>query len=301
MRGDTFEANRYVPTEFRQGEDVFQSLEGQLRRWLDGKAREPAARVFVLGGWPGIGKSWLLHHISGRRRGQYECRYLDLDEGRRASARWSFVRRARKLVAGVHRPLCLLVDHVPRRSSDWLWTIEEEVLVPLLFERNGFLVLATPFRQWGLGTVPHLPAHKLGLLNEEGRKRLLQKTGCRQEYREEALTVGGGHPYLMMRICQDGMAQGCRSFLEYWLERWEWEDERRETLYDAAFRALELGDVSQAAKRLLRRVGWVELVKGEGGQYEDRWVPPVQQALEALRAEEEASQVVEDAYTSHTF
>jgi len=262
-----------------------------LEQWREGK-RESS--FFIITGWPGLGKSTLLHHLEGIcAREKCQSHYIDLDKRQRKNARyWQRVYPA-SLRNIQNRSLCLFFDHVPPITDTALRGIDKQIIRE--HREQAFMVFALIDReQWGLTTpqigrrvslAPFTPAEIAALLSED-RSRLTEETF--DELRKL------GHPDLALNIARKGRKAGCESFLDHWLERVE-EKALQGVLYSPGISRLaeEYAEVSETAIQevwlnpseiigALRRAGWIGWpLNGKEGS-PDLWVPPVRYCLRVL-------------------
>ena len=279
------EAMRTIETAF------FDALE----QWQSGQWPEKKAPFFVITGWPGIGKSMLLHHLKEACNEQENCQgypIIDLDNRQRKNARyWQRIYPA-PLRNIQNRSLCLFFDHVPPITDTALRGIDKQIIRE--HREQAFMVFALIDReQWGLTTpqigrrvslAPFTPAEIAALLSED-RSRLTEETF--DELRKL------GHPDLALNIARKGRKAGCESFLDHWLERVE-EKALQGVLYSPGISRLaeEYAEVSETAIQevwlnpseiigALRRAGWIGWsLDDKGGP--DLWVPPVRYCLRVL-------------------
>ena len=262
-----------------------------LEQWREGK-RESS--FFVITGWPGIGKSTLLHHLKdiGARK-KCQSFYIDLDEREHENARyWQRIYPA-PLRNIQNRSLCLFFDHVPSVTDTALRGIDKQIIRE--HREQAFMVFALIDReQWGLTTpqigrrvslTPFTPEEMAALLSED-RSQLTEETF------NELCEIG--HPGLALSIARRGRRAGCESFLGHWLERVE-TTEWRELLCSSGVRELaeKHEEISETAIQkagltpseiinALGDVGWIGWpLDGKEGS-PDLWVPPVRYCLRVL-------------------
>ena len=263
-----------------------------LEQWREGK-RESS--FFVITGWPGIGKSTLLHHLKdiGARK-KCQSFYIDLDEREHENARyWQRIYPA-PLRNIQNRSLCLFFDHVPSVTDPALRGIDKQIIrrhrgqafmVFVLIDREQWGLTASRFG-WGISLAPFTPEEMAALLSED-RSQLTEETF--NELRKL------GHPGLALYIAREGRKDGCKSFLNHWLERVEATEWQKMLLGSSGVRELaeKHEEISETAIQeaglnpseiinALGDVGWIGWpLNGKEGS-PDLWVPPVRYCLRVL-------------------
>ena len=308
MQLPAFASEKYVQG-LRQGTvDIHREIEERIGEW-QGASRplERVDRVFVVSGWPGVGKSWLLCWVGER----FDGIYIDLENRREYSTPHAFVNRWRDEMGRRTGPSLYCIDHVPPSNSldDTLALFEEKILRPGLDEQDGFMIFAVRDREsWCWVEIPHPSPQDLSCFNQSGVGRLLNKWGCRRRDRwQEIFWYGNGHPYLTYLLrdaCQreGNYGAGMRKFLQYWQDRIGIRDtQERERLMRVA-RPLslvdDLGDTAwvrraleadrckespQSALNVLKNAWWAEgRPVGRGNRYVTCWVEPVCQCIRYL-------------------
>ncbi len=264
-------------------------------QWQSGQWPEKKAPFFVITGWPGIGKSMLLHHLKEACNEQENCQgypIIDLDNRQRKNARyWQRIYPA-PLRNIQNRSLCLFFDHVPSITDTALRGIDKQIIrrhrgqafmVFVLIDRSRWGLTAPRFGE-DISLSPFTPEEMEALLSED-RSQLTEETF------NELCKLG--HPYLALLIAREGRKAGCQSFLERWLERVE--EKALQGVLDSpgiSRLAEEYAEVSETAIQeaglnpseiisALRRAGWIGWpLDDKGGP--DLWVPPVRYCLRVL-------------------
>ena len=288
----------YIPTEAMQ--TIETAFFNALEQWQSGQWPEGQAPFFIITGWPGIGKSLLLHHLEGIcAREKCQSYYIDLDKRQRENPRyWQRVYPA-PLRNIQNRSLCLFFDHVPSITDTALRGIDKQII--RRHRGQAFMVFVLIDRsRWGLTTPrfggdislsPFTPEEMAALLSED-RSQLTEETF------NELCELG--HPRLALLIAREGKETGCQLFLERWLERVE-VTALQDVLYSSRLNELaerheEISEMAVQEVKLprkiideLRSAGWIgwslnapDDEKDGKEENPDLWVPPVRYCLRVL-------------------
>lgn len=313
MLNTTFNSQRIINNHLRNDRSFIEELFGtKIEHWIQGNGTQASENVFVVAGWPGIGKTWLLKHvvqhinsntrylIQRRRCQAMYINWQDRFDSLRYRTAQAFVNEWKRQIAGIQvDKVCLCVDHIPPPPGDvGLQILENEVLFPAL--RDGaFLVVAQEHpTNWGLGArIPHRVC-TLPPFSEQGIDQIFEQEGLTRDTRDLLVDYAAGHPFLARYLACEGLEKGVPAFLTYWLEQKNLTTPLEELLALALpLLQLESLDDREAAKSLgfssrdyyealrvlsANRAGWTEHHQREDGRFELRWIPPIKRCLDYL-------------------
>lgn len=313
-----FKPEKYVAFRYRNDNSIEMTINELIDHWLADTPRELQSRVFVIAGWPGVGKTWFSRNTAHTRANsnavikrllhpQYcdllyiNVRELLFDRTTYPTVQASINRWETEIAKSTAPRLCLCVDHIPGPPMDTsLKSFEDQVLFPALQQGAFLLLIQDDLRKWGLGgRIPH----KVNLLppfQVEGINRILEQEVVSIDNQAMLAEHAAGHPLLARYLAREGLEKGSRYFLSYWLEQKHIAHPSLEELMEMAYPLLGLEDLSEvSAQRKLGlsryeanrafeylgplAAGWIDLEQRDGQRWGYCWVSPIKRCLEYLK------------------